>query len=113
MSSWTITKNHCIMHGQQNVKFTAYGVQHCKIELCVSERFHFMLFVVSCNCWLRLCCTLYWVQVLHNTCYAHWSGWKRRDAAGARSVWLPQWLDVYSAAIWGGDFGMCKPLHGG
>jgi len=20
-SSWTITKNHCMMHGQQNVKF--------------------------------------------------------------------------------------------
>ena len=28
---------------------TAYGVQHCKRELCVSGWFHFMLFVVLCN----------------------------------------------------------------
>ena len=61
---------------------TAYGVQLCKRELCVSGWFHFMLFVVLCNCWLRLCCMLYWVLVLHNTCYAHWSGWKCRGGAG-------------------------------
>ena len=41
-----------------------------------------MLFVVLCNCWLRLCCMLYWFPVLHNTCYAHWSGWKCRGGAG-------------------------------
>jgi len=29
-----------------------------------------MLFVVLCDCWFRLCCMLYWVQVPHNTCYA-------------------------------------------
>ena len=55
---------------------TAYGfqqcsVQHCKRELCVSGWFHFMLFVALCNCWLRLCCMLCWVPVLHDTCYAH------------------------------------------
>jgi len=62
---------------------TAYGVQHCKGELCVSGWFHFMLFVVLRDCWLRLCCMLYWVPVLHNTCYAHWSGWKCGGGVGA------------------------------
>ena len=62
---------------------TAYGVQHCKRELCVSGWLHFMLFVVLCNCWLRLCCMLYWVRVLHNSCCAHWSGWKCGGGAGA------------------------------
>ena len=28
---------------------TAYGVQHCKRELCISVWFHFMFFVVLCN----------------------------------------------------------------
>ena len=37
-----------------------------------------MLFVVLFNCWLRLCCMLYWVPVLHDMCYAQWSGWKCR-----------------------------------
>ena len=48
-----------------------------------------MLFVVLCNCWLRLCSMSYWVPVLRNTCYARWSGWKCRGGAGACSVWLP------------------------
>jgi len=61
---------------------TAYCVQHCKRELCVSGWFHFMLFALLCNCWLRLCSMLYWVPVLHNTCYAHWSGWKCSGGAG-------------------------------
>ena len=33
---------------------TAYGVQHCKRELCISGWFHFMLFIVLCNCWLKV-----------------------------------------------------------
>ena len=67
----------------------AYGIRHCKRELCVRGWFHFMLFVVLYDCWLRLCCMLYWVPVLHNTCYAHWSGWKCGGGAGACSVRLP------------------------
>jgi hypothetical protein len=51
---------------------TAYGVQHFKRELCVSGWFHFMMFVLLCNCWLRLCCMLYWVPVLHNICSLEW-----------------------------------------
>jgi len=27
---------------------------------CVSGWFHFMLFVVLCVCWFRLCCMLSW-----------------------------------------------------
>ena len=80
---------HLYAHLQEySLYVTAYGVQHCKRELCVSGWFCFMLFVMLCNCWLRLCCMLYWVPVLHNTCYAHWSGWKCRGGAGACSVWL-------------------------
>jgi hypothetical protein len=80
---------HLYAHLQEyRLYTTAYGVQHCKRELCVSGWLHFMLFIVLCNCWLRLCCMLYWVLVLHNTCYAHWSGWKCRGGAGACSVWL-------------------------
>jgi len=28
-SSWTIAKNHCMMHGQQNVKYPVNYVRHC------------------------------------------------------------------------------------
>ena len=81
---------HLYAHLQEyRLYTTAYGVQHCKRELCVSGLFHFTLFILLCNCWLRLCCVLYWVPVLHNTCYAHWSGWKCRSGAGACSIWLP------------------------
>jgi len=61
---------HLYAHLQEyRLHTTAYGAQHCKRELCVSGWFHFMLFVVVCNCWLRLCCMLYWDPVLHDTCY--------------------------------------------
>ena len=76
-------------HQEYRLYVTAYGVQYCKRELSVSGWFRFMLFVVLCNSWLRLSCMLYWVPVIHNTCYAHWSGWKCRGGAGACSVWLP------------------------
>jgi len=41
-------------------------------ENCALVGFHYMLFVVLCNCWLRLCCMLYWVPVLPepNTTYS-------------------------------------------
>jgi len=55
---------HLYAHLQEyGLYTTAYGVQHCKRELGVSGWFCSMLFVVLCNCWFRLCCMLYWVQV--------------------------------------------------
>ena len=38
-SSWTITKNHCMMHGQQNVKRMCFNISmlmHKNKELCIS-----------------------------------------------------------------------------
>jgi len=39
-SSWTITKNHCMMHGQQNVKLYVATRINYKFPLSVSFRFH-------------------------------------------------------------------------
>jgi hypothetical protein len=73
-------------------------------ELGVRGWFRSMLFIVLCNCWFRLCCMLYWVQVPHNTCYAHWSGLKFRGGAGACSV---RWLGWVWLAV------VCKPPEDG
>jgi len=32
-SSWTITKNHCVMHGQQNVKLNNNCLSYCSDDL--------------------------------------------------------------------------------
>jgi hypothetical protein len=63
-----------------------------------------MSFALLCNCWLRLCGTLYWVLVLQNKCYADWSGWKCRGAARACSVLLY----VNSAGFKSGEGGVSR-----
>jgi len=46
VSSWTITKNHCMMHGQQNVKkgitFYLY-VENLPLQTIVSPRTYSIL----------------------------------------------------------------------
>jgi hypothetical protein len=82
--------------------------ENCALVGC----FHYVFFVVLCNCWLRLRCMLFWVPVLHNTFYAHWSGWKFGGGAG-HAVYGCSNGCMCIVQVWGVGVGMCKPLHGG
>jgi len=79
---------HLYAHLQEyRLYVTAYGVQHCKDNQALAVGF--ILCCSSCCVIVGSGYAIYWVQVPHNTCYAHWSVWKCSGGAGACSVWLP------------------------
>jgi len=56
-SSWAITKNHCMMHGQQNVKFSISYSQ----KLLVGEAIKIHISSNLVGLWARTLASLLWV----------------------------------------------------